>query len=240
MNKEEFKKRRESRLFVGASWTGDKIYVSRYSKGKKIESIGRGDLYQGLEGFIVLNVTNISDHTISVDGIGIGYCLKSSVMSIPWGGKFKSVDMQNDIEFPIVLNPYEPLRCVTRVPIPISARLAGMMPHLQSDTTYSSIDIVRELLYHLTKTKDKFSSPDSIRAIIKNETGDLANKKGWMRNVPELLIAYSDSDPDLKVMKVSRGERALEVEVKLSSGELIVRVLDYIDINRSSFDWLRQ
>ena len=236
MNKEEFEKRREARLFVAAKWTGDKIYVSRYFKGQKIESIGHEDLFQGLEGFIKLSITNTSDHTISIDGIGIGYCSKSSVMSIPWSGEFKSVDMQTDIVFPIILNPYEPFQCVTRVPIPISERLVGMMPDLQSDTTYSSIDIVRELLYYLTKTKAKFSSPDSIKEIIKNEIGDLANKKGWMRNIPELLIGYSD--PDFKEIKVRRGERALEVEVKLSSGELIVRVLDYIDINRSSFDWL--
>jgi|GEM_PF-6948969 len=233
MTKEEFEKRREARLFVGAKWTGDKIYVSRYFKGQKIESIGHEDLYQGLEGFIILNVTNTSDHAISIDGIGIGYCAKSSVRSIPWGGTFKSVDMQNDIDFPTVLNPYEPFRCITRVPIPISARLVGMMADLQSDITYSSIDIVRELLYHLTKTKDKFSSPDSIRVIIKSETGDLANKKGCMRNVPEFLIAYSDPN-----LTVRRGERALEVQVQLSSGELKVQVLDYIDINRSSFDWL--
>jgi hypothetical protein len=234
VNKQEFKKRRESRLFVGAKWTGNEIYVSRVHK---IESIGHGDLYGGLEGFIILNATNTSDHAISIDGIGIGYCSKSSVMSIPWSGKFKSVDTQDDIDFPIVLNPYEPFRCITRIPIPISASLADMMSDLQSDTTYSSIDIVREILYYLNKTEAKLISQDSIKAIIKNETMDLANKKG-LRYVPELLIGYTG--PDLKVLKVSRGERALEVEVKLSSGELIVKVLDYIDINRSSFDLLSQ
>lgn len=239
MNEEEFEKRREARLFVGAKWTGDKIYVSRYFKGKKIESIGHVDLYEGLEGFIKLSITNTSDHTISIDGIGIGYCSKSSVMSIPWSGKFKSVDMQTDIVFPIILNPYEPFQCVTRVPIPISERLADMMTALQSDTTYSSIDIVRELLYYLSNTKAQFSLPDTIRAIIKNKTRDL-DKKSFVRNVPEMLIYYSDSDPDFKVMKVVRGERALEVEVKLSSGELIVKVLDYIDINRTAFDLLSQ
>lgn len=240
MSEEEFEKRRETRVFVGAKWTGDKIYVSRYFKGQKIESIGQEDLYQGLEGFILLNVTNTSDHAISIDGIGIGYCSKSSVMSIPWGGKFKLVDMQDDIAFPIFLNPYEPFQCVTRIPIPVSARLVGMMSDLQSNTTYSSIDIASELVYYLTKTKDELGSPNTIKAIIKNQIGDLGNKKGWMRNLPEFLIACSDSDSALKAMKVSRGERALEVEVKLSSGELIVRVLDYIDINRSSFDWLTQ
>jgi hypothetical protein len=235
MNKQEFEKRRESRLFVGAKWTGDKIYVSRLHK---IESIGHEDLYGGLEGFVILNVTNTSDHAIPIDGFGIGYCSKSSVMSIPWSGKFKSVDMQDDITFPIVLNPYEPFRCITRIPIPISAILVGTMTDLQSDTTYSSIDIIRELLYYLNKNKVKLSSPDSIRTIIKNQTGELANMKGSMRNVPELLIGYTG--PDLKVLKVSRGERALEVEVKLSSGELIVKVLDYIDINRTAFDLLSQ
>jgi hypothetical protein len=233
-NKQEFEKRRESRLFVGAKWTGDKIYFSRLNK---IESIGHGDLYGGLEGFIILNVTNTSDHAISLDGIGIGYCLRSSVTSIPWSGKFKSVDTQDDITFPIVLNPYEPFRCITRIPIPISESLAEMTSDLQSDTTYSSIDIVREILYYLIKREAKSFSQDSIKTIIKNETMDLANKKS-LRYVPEALIGYTG--PDLKVQKVSRGERALEVEVRLSSGELIVKMLDYIDINRSAFDWLSQ
>lgn len=239
MNKQEFEKRREARLFIGASWTGDKIYFSRFTKSELIQSTGHGNVYGGLEGFIMLKITNTSDHTISIDGIGTGYCLKSGVMSLPWSGKFKSVDMQDDIAFPIVLNPYEPFRCVTRVPIPISASLAAMMPDLRSDTTYSSIDIVRELLYYRSNTKAQFSLPDTIRAIIKNKTRDL-DKKSFVCNVPEMLIYYSDSDPDFKVMRVVRGERALEVEVKLSSGELIVKVLDYIDINRTAFDLLSQ
>jgi len=233
VNKQEFDKRREARLFVAAKWTGDKIYVSRLKKSQLIQSIGHGDLYEGLEGFIILNVTNTSDHAISIDGIGMGYGSKSGVMSIPWGGKFKSVDMQTDIAFPIVLDPYEPFRCVTRVPIPISASLAGMMHDLRSDTTYSSIDIILRLAYYLIKTKAKSRSPDSIKAIIKNEIEFLGFMTGGLQNVPEMLITYSDPN-----LTVRRGERALEVEVKLSSGELIVRVLDYIDINRSSFDLL--
>jgi hypothetical protein len=240
MNKQEFEKRREARLFVGAKWTGDKIYVSRYFKGHKIESLVHEDLYEGLEGFIILNVTNTSDHTISIAGIkvayGVGYGLKSAGMSIPWGGTFKSVDMQNDIDFPIVLNPYEPFRCITRVPIPISARLVGMMADLQSDTTYSFKDINLRIAYYLIKNKAKSRSPDSLEAIIKKEIESFGFMTGGgMQNVPEMLIKYSDPN-----LTVRRGERALEVEVKLSSGELIVKVLDYIDINRTAFDLLSQ
>jgi hypothetical protein len=234
MNKQEFEKRREARLFIGASWTGDKIYMSRLKKSQLIPSTRHGDLYEGLEGFIILKITNTSDHTISIDGIGIGYCSKSSVMSIPWSGKFKSVDMQTDIVFPIILNPYEPFRCVTRVPIPISASLESMMQDLRSDTTYSFKDINLRIAYYLIKNKAKSRSPDSLEAIIKKEIEFFGFMTGGgMQNVPEMLITYSDPN-----LIVRRGERSLEVEVKLSSGELVVRVLDYIDINRSSFDLL--
>lgn len=235
LNKQEFEKRREARLFIDAAWTGDKIYVSRISGSRGIESVRHGRLYEGLEGFIMLNVTNTSDHAVAIDGIGIGYCLESGVLSIPWGGKFKSVDMQVDITFPIVLNPYEPFRCVTRIPIPISEKLATVMADLRSDTTYSSQDILLRLAHDLIETRAKSSSPDSIKEIIKNEISFLAYMTGGMQNVPEMLIVYSDPN-----LTVARGERALEVEVKLSTGEVIVRTLDYIDINRSSFDLLSQ
>ncbi|HVP36742.1 MAG TPA: hypothetical protein VMT04_07075, partial [Terriglobales bacterium] len=237
MNKEEFNKRREARLFISAKWTGDKIYVSRYFKGQKIESIAKEDLYEGIEGFITLSVTNTSDHAISIDGMGIGYCAKNSIRSIPWGGKFKSVDMQDNIAFPIILNPYEPFRCVTRIPIPVSARMVGVMNYLQSDSTYSSIDVLRELLYFLTTGRNNIDLRDSIEANINNRLQEI-NEKGWIRNVPELLIAYSDSDPSLRVMRIIRGQRAIEVAVKLSSGELISKTLDYMDIGRSPFDML--
>lgn len=232
MNKQEFEKRREARLFIDASWTGDKIYVSQLMKSQWIESISNGDLYEGLEGSIILKITNTSDHTISIDGIKMGYCLKSSVLSIPWGNKFKSVDMQTDITFPVVLDQHEPFLCVTRVPIPISASLADMMHDLRSDTTYSSEDIFLRLAYYRIKTKAKSNSPDSIEAIIKHEIESLAIITGGMQNIPKMLITYSDPN-----LTVRRGERALDVRVKLTSGELINRVLDYIDINRGQFDW---
>ncbi len=237
ISKQEFEKRREVRLFVGAKWTGDKIYSSHYFKGKKLESIGNVDLYGGLEGFIVLNVTNISDHAVSIDDIRIRYCSKSSVMSIQWGNKFKTVDMQDDISFPIMLDAYEPFQCITRVPIPISANLSEMMSDLHSDTTYSSKDIVMRLADFVIKTKAESCSPDSIEKIIKKEIGFLSYMTSNMQNVPEILISYSNPDPDFKVTKVIRGQRALEILVKLSSGEKIAKILDYIDINRSSFDY---
>jgi len=228
MNQQEFEKRREARLVIGAMWTGDKIYISRLMKSQWSESVGHGDLYGGLEGFIKLMITNTSDHTISIDGIRIGYYRKYGDKSIPWGSKFKSVDMQADITFPIVLDPYKPLQCVTRVPIPISASLADIMRDLQSDTTYSSEDIFLRLAYYRIKTKAKSIAPDSIEAIIKKEIQFLAIITGGMQNVPKMLITCSDPN-----LTVRRGERALVVRAKLSSGELISQVLDFIDINES-------
>lgn len=227
VNKQEFEKRRKARLFIDASWTGDKIYISRLMKSQWIESMGHGDLVGGLEGFIKLMITNTSDHTISIDGIRIGYYRKGGDNSIPWGSKFKSVDMQSDVTFPIVLDPYEPFQCVTRVPIPISASLANMMQDLHSDTTYSSEDIFLRLANYRINTKAKSNAPDSIEAIIKKEIQFLASIAGGIQNVPKMLIICSDPN-----LTVTRGERALVVRVKLSSGELISQVLDFIDISQ--------
>jgi hypothetical protein len=145
---------------------------------------------------------------------------------------FKSEGLKEDIRFPVMLQPYESFRAVTRIPVPVTERVAKPLQKLQPDTLYSSLHVFLLLAADIAGV--------SLSDVIAKHTSKEELKRlqycfallQEAKNLPEVLIIWSDSSSVWR-----RGDRQLEIAAILGSGEVYVDTIDYIDINRSIWEF---
>jgi len=231
-NKLEAERQRETRLYIDAEWTQGQLYLSSLKVSPRFGSIRSEKLYEGIEAYTLLKISNQSDHSISIEKLKCHYVLQSGVTSINWGKVFKSEGLKEDIRFPVMLQPHESFRAVTRIPVPVTERVAKPLQKLQPDTLYSSLHVFLLLAVDMAGV--------SLSDVITKHTSEEELKRlqysfallQEAKNLPEVLIIWSDSSSVWR-----RGERQLEIAVTLGSGEVYVDTVDYIDINRSIWEF---
>lgn len=228
----EAERERETRLYIDAEWTHGQLYLSDLKISPHFGSIRSEKLYEGIEAYTLLKISNQSDHSVSIERLKCHYLLQSGVTSINWGKVFKSEALKEDITFPVMLQPHESFRAVTRIPVPVTERVAKPLQKLKPDSLYSSLHVFALLAVD----RAGVSLPDVIaKHTSKEELKRLQSCFALLqqaKNLPEVLIIWSDSSSVWR-----RGERRLEIAVTLGSGEVYVDTVDYIDINRSVWEF---
>jgi len=231
-DKREAERRRETRLSIDAEWTEGQLYLSNLEVSPRFGSIRSEKLYQGVEAYTLLKISNQSEHSISIEKLKCHYVLQSGVTSINWGKVFKSEGLKEHIRFPVMLQPYESFRAVTRIPVPVTERVAKPLQRLQPDTLYSSLHVFLLLAADVAgvSLSDVITKRTSKEELKRLQASIVLLQEA--RNLPEMLIRWSDSSS-----AVRRGERQMEIAVTLGSGEVYVDTVDYIDINRSIWEF---
>ncbi len=235
-NKSEAEKRRKVNIIISADWARDRILVTDDDEHNYMDSTISGKLYGLMRGLAELKIANNSERPITIDKVNVEYVSQkdSSVFSFRGGSLFiknDSLSNYSDVKFPVKLNPYEALYFTTFIPIPISGELRDIFKTLKRNELYQSKDILLKLMINqLIKAKINTASINLDSLIAQANT--IIALTGNLSNVPEMLILYSDKNNVKR-----RGERVLEISVRLSTGENIVQKLDYFDIRKQDKPW---
>jgi hypothetical protein len=74
--KREAERRRETRLHFDAEWTEGQLYLSNLEVSPHFGSLRSENLYQGIEAYTLLKISNQSDHSISIENLKCHYVLQ--------------------------------------------------------------------------------------------------------------------------------------------------------------------
>jgi hypothetical protein len=231
LNRQEYEIKREARLIINIKWPSYDYFVSPVFNVQIAFPYDSCKMCGGLKGPILLQITNTSDHSIAIDEIKIDYFNGVSFVSIPqwWGGLISPLT-NNAAILPITLESYQPIQYLTQIPILIPYDVEKSICENEVDKNYLSLYIWRPDVVQICRYK--VNSLEDLE-IIQKKIEQLGFLLGFSDYKPEQRLFCSSSD----FTTILRGQRTLEIQVKLTSGEIIRQAFDYLDVMKNQFEW---
>lgn len=216
------------RIFVDGEWEDASLMLDDFENTPGYRNLDDSALFGGLSAFVRFKLANASQHPITIDFVNAHYITGSGSLSIPAGDIIFRRDTLLPMNLPITLQPSEQITATKLVPVPLSKQVCAALSDLPKHSMPAMDTVINALLSYNRKHADIFG----------NMCGDTSWLPQWIlarvtkpSHLPELLLTISKG-PWL----VRRGDRSLEINVRLSSGKIIFDTLDYIDLNRMAIE----
>jgi len=217
------------RIFVDGEWENASLILDDFEKTPGYRNLHDSALYGGLSAFVRFKLANASQHPITIDFINAHYITGSGSLSIPAGEIMFRRDTLIPINLPITLQPSEQITATKLIPVPLSKQVSAALSDLPKHSMLEMDTVINALLSYNRKHSNIFGNSGSDTSWF---TRIIAASVTKPSHIPELLLTIGEGP-----WSVKRGDRSLEINIRLTSGKIIFDTLDYIDLNRTAIEY---
>lgn len=217
------------RIFVDGEWENASLILDEFQNSPSYKNLHDSAFYTGLSAFVRFKLANASQHPITIDFLNVHYITGSGSESIPAGEIFFKRDLLIPMDFPITLQPSEQMTASKIVPVPVLKEVCSALSDLPKHSMLAMDTVINALVSYNQRHSNIF--------------GNSINDTSWFARVVSASVSESSHLPELLLTigggpwMVRRGDRSLEISIRLSSGTIIFDTLDYIDLNRSVIEY---